>query len=259
MLDIPGGELDKEKALKLKRSRYGLGDRRTLDDLIQFSGVDLRHKKPTIDGKNRCGNLQWVPFIEHPKGVNFIPSFDEITEAPLDVPYEKTSVWYDPQIDGAGAGMISREIIIGAKEDQKKEDLGNAEEKAVHAAFKEEAKQLAGSSHHADEHKRLGEVLKEQDGPERGNKEVVSSAAAAAIKAKQMEKEGIVSFPPLLRGSSQLVLAKGKLLLSQKKHGIEHLPKQVKISVILIIFGLCAAVITSKGSENRRKTNSKKK
>ena len=91
-----------------------------------------------------------------------------------------------------------------------------------------------------------------------GNKEVVSSAAAAALKAEQMEKEGVVVFPPLLRGSPDTALAKSKNFLSQKKHGIEHLPIQVKISVILMIFGLCAAVITSK-SGRRRKKNSKKR
>ena len=200
MLDIPGGENNKEKALQLKRSKYGLGDRRTLDELIQFSGVDLRNKKATIDGKNRCGNVQWVPFIEHPKGVNFIPSFDDITEEPLDLPYEKTSVWYDPHIDGAGAGLISREIVEDA-EDPNDREHRIAEEKAAHAAFEEEAKQLAGSSHHADEHKRLAAVLEAEETKMSIHKEVVSSAEAAAMKAKRMEKDEAVIFPPLLRGS----------------------------------------------------------
>ena len=135
MLDIPGGEIDEQKALQLKRSKYGLGDRRNLDQLIEFSGVDLRHKKATIDGKNRCGNLQWVPFIEHPKGVNFIPSFDDTTEEPLDLPYDKSSVWYDPHIDGAGAGMISRDVIKDEEEDPKAKELRDAEEEAAQAVF----------------------------------------------------------------------------------------------------------------------------
>ena len=261
MLDVPGGEVDEQKALQLKRSKYGLGDRRTLDQLIEFSGVDLRHKKATIDGKNRCGNLQWVPFIEHPKGVNFIPSFDDTTEEPLDLPYDKSSVWYDPHIDGAGAGMISRDMIKD-EEDPKAKELRHAEEEAAQAVFEEEAKQLAGNSHHADEHKRLAAALEEEGAvSKREHKEVISSAAAAALKAKQMEKEGVVVFPPLLRGSPQSALSKGRLFLSQKKHGIEHLPLHVKIAVILMIFGLCAAVITSSGSGRRRrqKKSSKKR
>ena len=68
MIDVPGGETDPQKVMRMKQSRFGLGDRRTLDQLIQFSGIDLRNKRDTIDGKNRCGNLQWVPFVEHPKG-----------------------------------------------------------------------------------------------------------------------------------------------------------------------------------------------
>ena len=258
MLDIPGGETNEQKALQLKRSRYGLGDRRSLDQLIEFSGVDLRHKKATIDGKNRCGNLQWVPFTEHPKGANFIPSFNETTEAPLDLPYDKSSVWYDPLIDGAGAGMISRDVIQN-EEDPKENEIQNAEEEeAAHAAFKEEAKQLAGNSHHVDEHMRLAAALEEQSGNSE-HKEVISSAAAAAVHAEKMEKEGVVVFPPLLRGPTTSALTKGKLFLSQRKHGIEHLPIQVKISIILIIFGLCAAIITSGAGRGKRKKESKKR
>jgi len=49
---------------------------------------------------------------------------------------------------------------------------------------------LAGNSHHADEHKRLAAALElEEDGAERGHKEVVSSAAVAALKAEQRKKE----------------------------------------------------------------------
>jgi len=102
MLDMPDGESDSEKALRMKKSKFGLGDRRTLDQLIQFTGIDLRNEKASIDGKNRCGNLQWVPFKEHSKGVNYIPKFDNKTEDPLDVPYEATSVWYNDEVDGKG-------------------------------------------------------------------------------------------------------------------------------------------------------------
>ena len=80
MIDLPGGETDPIKVLRLKQSKYGLGDRRSLDQLIQFSGIDLRNKKSSIDGKNRCGNIQWVSFVEHIKGVNYIPKFNETTE-----------------------------------------------------------------------------------------------------------------------------------------------------------------------------------
>jgi len=85
-----------EEVKRFKRSRYGLGDRRSLDQLIDFSGIDLRHRRVSIDGKNRCGNIQWVPFEEHPKGVNFIPKFDA-NEDPIDFP-DVTSVWYEKSL-----------------------------------------------------------------------------------------------------------------------------------------------------------------
>jgi len=91
MIDMPGGETNPQKILELKQSKFGIGDRRTIDQLIEFSGIDLRNEKPSIDGVNRCGNVQWVPFEEHSKDVNFIPSFDE-NEQPLDEP-DETSVW----------------------------------------------------------------------------------------------------------------------------------------------------------------------
>lgn len=91
IIDLPGGMTDEVAVRRLKRSKYGLGDRRTLDQLIEFSGVDLRNRRKTVDGKNRCGNVRWVPFEEHPLGVDYIPKFDE-NEDPLDKP-DPTSVW----------------------------------------------------------------------------------------------------------------------------------------------------------------------
>ena len=47
LLDMPGdrGGLDSER---IRKSKYGLGDRRTLDQFIEFSGVDLRSKQVCI-------------------------------------------------------------------------------------------------------------------------------------------------------------------------------------------------------------------
>lgn len=43
--------------------RYGLGTKRSLDQLIDFVGIDLRNQK--IIG-NRCGDLDYVPFEADP-------------------------------------------------------------------------------------------------------------------------------------------------------------------------------------------------
>ena len=52
---------DQHSLEKIASSRYGLGDRRTLQDSIEFSGFDPVKKRMT---KNTCGNLAWVPFVE---------------------------------------------------------------------------------------------------------------------------------------------------------------------------------------------------
>jgi len=114
-----------KKDLRLKKSRYGLGDRRSIDQLIEFSGIDLRRSQNS--GRNRCGNLEWVPFIEHPKGMNYIPKFDE-KEDPLDA-YDPTSVWYD----GASGGGVA-EVAISKAAEAKKKTITDVERNAkVHA------------------------------------------------------------------------------------------------------------------------------
>ena len=265
LLDMPGGEKDYDKGMQLKRSKFGLGDRRTLDQLIQFSGIDLRHKRVTIDGKNRCGNLQWVPFVESPKGVNFIPRFNETTEDPLDLPYEKTSVWYDPRIDGVGAGLVVRDAPPVEKEDAEATSARRAQEEADHAEHKKEAEQLAGGNIHK-EHAALSAALKAEDGGLQHvseHREVISSAAAAALKAEQMENEGVKVFPPLLRGGLDLGVPKGRFFVSpmkmMSKHGVEHLPIQVQLVVVVMILGICAAVIASAGAGKRRRKSVKSK
>lgn len=41
-------------------SKYGLGMKRTLDQLIEFTGIDLRSNRVYSD---RCRSLEWVPFV----------------------------------------------------------------------------------------------------------------------------------------------------------------------------------------------------
>lgn len=218
----------------------------------------------TIDGKNRCGNIQWVPFTEHPKGVNFIPRFNETTEDPLDIPYDKTSVWYDPQVDGVGAGLVTRSVKTVEVEDPVEAEKRKAEEEAAHAAHEKEAKELAGGDLH-EEHKALKEMMLAHEAevpqsPEVGHREVISNAAAAALKAEEMEDK-VHKFPPLIRGAN--TIPKGRFHLGpmklMSKHGIQHLPMQIQLSILIMIIGICAAVIVSAGSKNRSTTKSKKR
>ena len=71
-----------EERLQVQQGRYGLGDRRTLDQAIAFSGVDTRHS--AVLG-NRCGSIDFVPFQEHPWGPEYVPSYDPDSEAFADV------------------------------------------------------------------------------------------------------------------------------------------------------------------------------
>lgn len=82
---------------RLRRSKYGLGDRRTFAQLMEFSGVDPIHKSTLRD---RCGNIEYVPFKEHPLGPDYIPRFDEVTFDPLDEP-DEGSIYYQPPASGA--------------------------------------------------------------------------------------------------------------------------------------------------------------
>ena len=47
----------------IRQSRYGLGTKRTLEQAVEFTGINLREKKMEV---NKCGNLEWVPFEESP-------------------------------------------------------------------------------------------------------------------------------------------------------------------------------------------------
>jgi hypothetical protein len=77
LLAIPGGATEPEAIRALHQGKYGLGDRRTLDQAIEFSGVDTKNQK--ILG-NKCGKLEYVPFKEHPFGPDFVPPYDPKTE-----------------------------------------------------------------------------------------------------------------------------------------------------------------------------------
>ena len=47
----------------MRKSLYGVGTRRTLEQAVEFTGINLKERKMDV---NRCGNLEWVPFEELP-------------------------------------------------------------------------------------------------------------------------------------------------------------------------------------------------
>lgn len=90
-MEIQGGATDAKERLALQQSKYGLGDRRTLDQAIIFSGVDTRRHSIL---SNRCGNIDYVPFKEHPFGPEYVPSYDSVNEIFLG-PRDPGSVYYN--------------------------------------------------------------------------------------------------------------------------------------------------------------------
>mmetsp|Transcript_22884 Transcript_22884/g.33438 ORF Transcript_22884/g.33438 Transcript_22884/m.33438 type:complete len:534 (+) Transcript_22884:211-1812(+) len=93
LLHMDGPQENKTAAEMVRRGRYGLGDRRSFQQLVEFSGVDPV-RRSTI--RDRCGNIEYVPFSEHPLGPDYIPRFDSLTHAPLDEP-DPGSIYYNAQ------------------------------------------------------------------------------------------------------------------------------------------------------------------
>lgn len=296
MIDLPDGEQDPGKALRMKQSKFGLGDRRTLDQLINFSGFDLRHEKVSIDGKNRCGNIQWVPFTEHPNGVNYIPSFDNETEDRVD-PYDSSSIWY--------VGGKKSDDSVGLPE--------NADLDQKYAALQEEVEAGEIANNGLDE--KHGELLKKlqdaeaqevaadvenQDVPdvERGIKDAEDAEDAVDTdNAEKLDEEKMVAedakdvenveniadseeeeeshkMPPsALRGIGKLkerahhgaevisgFVAKHPLPGGDTiEHGFNNLPMFVKINVFILIFGVGIAIIRSAGTGRAFKKNRRKR
>jgi hypothetical protein len=226
MLTMPNGESDPVVAETMRKSKYGLGDRRTLDQLIEFSGFDLRHEKVSIDGKNRCGNLQWVPFEEHPKGVNFIPKFDE-NENPLSIPYDPTSIWYDPKDDGKG--LLKKN---GTKEndespiDANYEKMHAALADTINAVEKEEEEDSKEEHPLEADLSKMHKALEEKMGALRG------------VGRKAKEKVKVVSG----------YLHEHPLISPRQVHGFQQLPLFVRCNVLILILGLVFFIYKSKGT-----------
>ncbi len=282
MIDLPGGEKDSDVALKMKQSKYGLGDRRSLDQLIQFSGFDLRNEEISIDGKNRCGNIQWVPFTEHPKGVNYIPQFDNLTEDPLDLPYDPSSIWYASREAGVmdGDNGDNSGLPEGA-------DLG-----AKHAQLEEvlEGEELLLSMDMNAKHAELEMALEEEklveDGLEQEHDKLVKDEQAEEIENEvRYGEEGKLSggneefweeathHPlnehhhfqksfALLRGAPANIREKERNLLEKhhfQDHGFHKLPLFVQVNVLSLVCGLFFVICKSAGSGHVFKRYDRKK
>ena len=102
LMGLPDGPRNDTQTVLLRQSKYGLGDRRSLEQFIAFSGIDTVNRKII---ENRCGNIEFVPFKEHPLGPDYIPKFDPVTELYADQ-------WYDGSIYKSDSEMTGNTAIL---------------------------------------------------------------------------------------------------------------------------------------------------
>jgi len=60
-IGAPDSDWDADELDRIRNGRFGLGTRRSLEQAVEFTGIDLRNRDMV---KNKCGNLAWVPFEE---------------------------------------------------------------------------------------------------------------------------------------------------------------------------------------------------
>ena len=269
MLDMPAGESDPAVATRMKRSKFGLGDRRTLDQLIQFSGIDLHNERPSIDGENRCGNIQWIPFTEHPKGVNYIPKFDPDTEDPIDVLYESTSIWYNKEIDVKPVAEnhvnLSKNDTASREEEEEETDViareGAKQNMVKHLngvlqSIEKEDKEMNEGVHPADQDlSKMHQSLAVKIGALRG--------VGKKAKEKVQAVKGFMNEHPL-HAKEKVQAIKGfikehPLITPEQVHGFSELPVFVQCNVFIMLSGLVFFIYRSKGTGRAFKRNNSRK
>lgn len=62
MLQLPGGESDANDQANL--GLYGLGKRRSLAQLSDFTNMDLKNKKGNAGPDLKCSGHEWVPYVD---------------------------------------------------------------------------------------------------------------------------------------------------------------------------------------------------
>mmetsp|Transcript_18832 Transcript_18832/g.54490 ORF Transcript_18832/g.54490 Transcript_18832/m.54490 type:complete len:721 (-) Transcript_18832:17-2179(-) len=270
MIEMPGGESDPNEALRIRQSKYGMGDRRSVDQLVEFSGVDTRNAKFPVDGRNRCGNLRWVPFAPHPRGVNYVPRYDDETEDPLATednfpPWEdSTSVWYDPSrvVGAAGGGKMSErdtrmkpmeEDAVEEEEEEEEDADINDEDKgvgmnAINIPHRDHEAHDAHENLHRH-HEELRRAMREADRME-------EEAARPVISNAEAHHNGGLLGGALRGGNGNADGGAGAAIGGRKlidraptaEHGWSHLPLTVQIVAGCLVAGLAVTLYLTAGT-----------
>jgi len=122
--------VDKQGAEKVDLGPYGLGKERTIDQYVEFAGIDPRTSKYL--GLEKCGKLKFVPFLEDPTKVS-----TPIPDYPVKLPGNHSYGHIEAlkKIDPVYV-EYAHEMILGEKEkepsishERQKEEFGNPPER----------------------------------------------------------------------------------------------------------------------------------
>lgn len=101
----------------LQRSKYGLGDRRSLQSCMRFMGIDFTHRRRLV---NRCGNIDYVPFREHPQGSEYIYHFTSTSNESFIGTRDGNSIWYnhlqDPNTESTKYSLRGPFSLLGMEQ-----------------------------------------------------------------------------------------------------------------------------------------------
>ena len=179
LLEMPGGDTSPEAKAQL--GKYGLGDVRSLDQLINFTGIYLRERKI---GPNRCGNIDWVPWEcaahapAHAAPKPLAPPHAVVApKPPLAPPAAATAAAAAPPLGGQQDAFNFDPTAWAAAFEQQREHAMKLEQ--------ERAAREAGRHHHHGEEDNWADHL--PDG-------VVGDIERDIIKAEKFVEEELVSF-----------------------------------------------------------------
>jgi hypothetical protein len=176
---------------RIRRSKYGLGDRRTFEQLVEFSGVDPTHQRTLRD---RCGNIDYVPFHEHPLGPDHIPAFDPVTFDPLDEP-DEGSIYYRPPLSPLDERTVPTEAVKG--EEKREEESAPVNEIITSPSPTPPSPRLRTSEDKEKLFEKrnylINEMRQREEERRAADPEPLSSSAKMALRAEQMKEKFVVA------------------------------------------------------------------
>jgi len=118
VLQIPGGESDANDQANL--GLFGLGKRRTLDQLSEFVNVDLKNKQGNSGAGIKCSGHEWVPYdatispqenlFTNPDNLDPQPEYPLRTKLQYYQQVEQTVPRYDIVSEGGAASGGERKL-----------------------------------------------------------------------------------------------------------------------------------------------------